>query len=374
MQKFLLTSSALLAAAVGLSPLVTHSQDAPSVTVEEVGDVQVVQNTDRNSVELQIQEIARREAMEEARAQIERLQAQLKQEEAKLREARRQQEGNQKAVEEARRVVEEATRAANDKARNLETTRGNLNIREGRLDLGKGTLNNFEKKDLNFSEGKLPANLGQPLQNKQPQPNFDEYPVYPAGPNVASTIAQPRPAKEVNPPAAQRMDRQTAQLVGQFAAAKDDAQRVELRSKLQTLLKEQFAARQNERRAELEELEAEVKTLREKHAQREAQQDRIINDRLQQLLNDAQGLGWSMNASQVPEKPVADVLIAAPHVAALPEYPNVIYPSVPGVPATWNLANPANIGQPGANWSLPRPAFPAAEPVGPAPVEFPKQN
>jgi hypothetical protein len=42
----------------------------------------------------------------------------------------------------------------------------------------------------------------------------------------------------------------------------------------------------------IKELEAQIKRLREIHQRREQQKDRIVADRLQQLLRDADGLGW----------------------------------------------------------------------------------
>lgn len=90
-------------------------------------------------------------------------------------------------------------------------------------------------------------------------------------------------------------------LVGGYASSTDEAKRTEIKAALVKNIEEQFALKQDAREEELKALEEQVKKLRDLQNQRQAQKDRIVNDRVQQLLNDAQGLGWgSVEGKQAP--------------------------------------------------------------------------
>ena len=85
---------------------------------------------------------------------------------------------------------------------------------------------------------------------------------------------------------------------------KSDREKVE--QALHDALKVQFGTRFDAEKKEVEQLEAEVKRLREQLELRRAKQDEIIEFRLQQLLRDAQGLGWGTeHASRTSANPFA---------------------------------------------------------------------
>ena len=84
-----------------------------------------------------------------------------------------------------------------------------------------------------------------------------------------------------------------------FQGTEDSQQREQLRGDLQKLVSEQFDMRQKVRQKELEQLEAQVRRLRAIHSRRQEEKDSIVKDRVQQLLRDADGLGWGAdNTSQ----------------------------------------------------------------------------
>ncbi len=53
-----------------------------------------------------------------------------------------------------------------------------------------------------------------------------------------------------------------------------------------------FDAKQKQRLRELDEMEKELKRLRTVHERRETEKDKIVSDRVQQLIRETQGLGW----------------------------------------------------------------------------------
>ena len=76
------------------------------------------------------------------------------------------------------------------------------------------------------------------------------------------------------------------------AAPGTGADRKKIEQQLRQSLKEQFDARMSVHQKEIEQLEAKVKKLREQLELRRKKQDEIVDFRLQQLLREAQGLGW----------------------------------------------------------------------------------
>ena len=61
---------------------------------------------------------------------------------------------------------------------------------------------------------------------------------------------------------------------------------------LPDLVAKQFDARQLLREGELNQLEEQLRKLRELHQRRAKQRDQIVQDRVRQLLRDADGIGW----------------------------------------------------------------------------------
>lgn len=91
----------------------------------------------------------------------------------------------------------------------------------------------------------------------------------------------------------QAHERATRQLLEQLRNAESAGDRSPLLEKLSQTVKEHFEIRQQIRAKELEALEARVKKLRDLHEKREDNKAEIVKDRVDQLVRDAEGLGWS---------------------------------------------------------------------------------
>jgi hypothetical protein len=82
------------------------------------------------------------------------------------------------------------------------------------------------------------------------------------------------------------------QLVHQLGEAKSDSDKDKLKTKLSDLLEKQFDQRQKRHESEIEALEAQVKKLKDLVQKRQENRRDIVSKRLDQILRDAQGLGW----------------------------------------------------------------------------------
>lgn len=119
-----------------------------------------------------------------------------------------------------------------------------------------------------------------------------------------------------------QLEQEVGALVRQLADAPDETQRDELKKKLIDSLEKQFDAQQNLRELEVTQIEARVQKLRELIRKRTDSRRRIIDNRYEQLLNDAEGLGWSSTGSGgagiapvgLPNKP----LLGYPPASGLP--------------------------------------------------------
>lgn len=90
----------------------------------------------------------------------------------------------------------------------------------------------------------------------------------------------------------QQIEGQVRELLAQLRTTTDDPQRTKIEGEVKALLRSQFEARQALRSMEIARLEEQVKKLRTVHDERNKQGERIIEDHLQFLLRNAQGLGW----------------------------------------------------------------------------------
>jgi hypothetical protein len=75
-------------------------------------------------------------------------------------------------------------------------------------------------------------------------------------------------------------------------SATTDSQRSEVRTKLEENLGKQFDLRQKRHGLEIEALETQVKKLRELVRKRQESRAEIISRRVDQVLREAEGLGW----------------------------------------------------------------------------------
>jgi hypothetical protein len=81
-------------------------------------------------------------------------------------------------------------------------------------------------------------------------------------------------------------------LLRKLAAADSDANRSAIKTQLKENLGKQFDARQKRHEQEIKTLEEKVKKLKELVLRRQESRDEIISRRLDQVLRDAEGLGW----------------------------------------------------------------------------------
>jgi hypothetical protein len=90
----------------------------------------------------------------------------------------------------------------------------------------------------------------------------------------------------------QYLEVQTRRLAEQFAQAKDDESRAKLKGELAKAIERHFDVRHEIRKREIEQLEAQVKKLREHLAKRGEARQSIVQMRLGQFISAAEGLGW----------------------------------------------------------------------------------
>ncbi len=87
---------------------------------------------------------------------------------------------------------------------------------------------------------------------------------------------------------AQRAD----ELAKKFGEAKSDSERSQIKTELRELLEKHFSFRQKRHQEEIAGLEAKVKKLKELVDKRQENRREIIAKRLDQILSNAEGLGW----------------------------------------------------------------------------------
>jgi hypothetical protein len=93
--------------------------------------------------------------------------------------------------------------------------------------------------------------------------------------------------------AERNLEREAAKLVREYGATDKDGERTKLKAKLEEVLAKQFDAQQKRRDLELTRLETQLKKLRELMKKRSEAQQIIVEKRLDQLLREADGLGWT---------------------------------------------------------------------------------
>jgi hypothetical protein len=87
---------------------------------------------------------------------------------------------------------------------------------------------------------------------------------------------------------AQRAD----ELARKLGAAKSETDRSQIKTELSDLLEKQFSFRQKRHQEEIAALEAKVKKLKDLVEKRQENRHEIIAKRLDQILSNAEGLGW----------------------------------------------------------------------------------
>jgi hypothetical protein len=90
----------------------------------------------------------------------------------------------------------------------------------------------------------------------------------------------------------QQLAHQANELARQLRDPKTDADKDKLKARLAETLEKQFDMRQKRHTTEIENLEAQVKKLKELVQKRQEARRDIINKRMDQLQREADGLGW----------------------------------------------------------------------------------
>lgn len=93
---------------------------------------------------------------------------------------------------------------------------------------------------------------------------------------------------------------QAAQLAQQYVKTDKEDEKRDLRKKLTDVLSQQFDTRMQQQKKELEDLEKEIAHLRDVIGKRQASKEKIVERHVEQLLLDAEGLGWSAPSTPRP--------------------------------------------------------------------------
>jgi hypothetical protein len=86
--------------------------------------------------------------------------------------------------------------------------------------------------------------------------------------------------------------RTAEQLARKLGAAKGDSDRGKIKDDLTQVLEKQFDLRQKRHLNEIKSLEAKVKKLKDLVDKRQENRREIVSKRLEQIMSDAEGLGW----------------------------------------------------------------------------------
>ena len=91
----------------------------------------------------------------------------------------------------------------------------------------------------------------------------------------------------------QQSQSQTGKLTQQYLNAQKAEEKQEIRTKLKDLVNQQFDVRMEQQKKELESLEKELTDLRALLKKRQDAKTAIVDRRIDQLIEDAQGMGWN---------------------------------------------------------------------------------
>lgn len=140
----------------------------------------------------------------------------------------------------------------------------------------------------------------------------------------------------------QASDLTVARLLKEFQDAEEDA-RGKIVEKIAAEVEKQFDLRQAAREKELKELEEQLAKLKEKHTKRESMKDDIVKDRVNQLIDNVEGLGWGTDpvpfgVNQFPGQAMGSVPGWISPTASVPF--GVAVPPMPAMPAALAPASP----------------------------------
>jgi DNA-binding transcriptional regulator YbjK len=99
--------------------------------------------------------------------------------------------------------------------------------------------------------------------------------------------------QELQPFGMQSGSNQAAKLAKQYVKSEKEDEKKEIRKKLADLLAQQFDQHMEQQQKELKELEKQIESLKTLLKKRGEAKPAIVDRRLEQLLQDASGLGWT---------------------------------------------------------------------------------
>jgi len=103
---------------------------------------------------------------------------------------------------------------------------------------------------------------------------------------------EPDAALEAEQEALAEQENETQRLVTEYRQTEDEKERGWIAGELSKAIAKHFDIRQEARERELKQLEVQMRKLRELHDKRMKEKEQIVQDRVRQLLRDADGLGW----------------------------------------------------------------------------------
>jgi hypothetical protein len=92
-------------------------------------------------------------------------------------------------------------------------------------------------------------------------------------------------------------EREAARLTAEYGRIPDEKERSKVKESLAKVLEKEFDLHQKARSQEIEQIEARVKRLRNLMDKRNQARKTIVNARLDQLIRDSEGLGWTPNST-----------------------------------------------------------------------------
>jgi ElaB/YqjD/DUF883 family membrane-anchored ribosome-binding protein len=122
----------------------------------------------------------------------------------------------------------------------------------------------------------------------------------------------------------------SAELARKYANTKDEEARQETRKQLHDALTQEFDDNAKHQETELKELEKQIATLRKTLERRASHKSEIVDRRLEQLLQEADGMGWS-SPNPYPSFGTGGMgggfPVMPPPAASLPKLPKTPKPS-----------------------------------------------
>ena len=110
--------------------------------------------------------------------------------------------------------------------------------------------------------------------------------------DVAPSITRPR-AGRIFGLARHKHEKEVRSLILQYQKSDNSSEKADIRDKLVATVNQQFDDRQAAREEELKQLEEQVRRLRELQQRRKSAKQDIVQNRVDQLFREAEGLGWA---------------------------------------------------------------------------------